>query len=688
MSEGLKEIHVWLIYLLPLASFLLIVGHYLLPKRMRPRHRFISAVSILLMFASFILAVWTFAVVSTAEEPGQVIGWASHKWLELGPLEINIGIHVDGLTAIMLVVVTAVALLVQFYSQGYMVGDSGYPRYYAFLGLFTAAMLGLVLSSNILMLFMHWELVGLCSYQLIGFWFPNPRRPGYTSPAEAAKKAFVVTRFGDLGFLLAILLIWTRTQTFEIAELQEMAIRGEIAAGVLTLFCLGVFAGAAGKSAQFPFHTWLPDAMEGPTPVSALIHAATMVAAGIYLVGRLFPIYHASETAVQVVVVIGAITAFMAATMGLVMRDIKRVLAYSTISQLGYMMMTLGTGGLVAALFHLMNHAFFKAMLFLGSGSVNHGTGTFDMHKMGGLRKAMPITFVTFVIGSLSLAGIPPLSGFWSKDEILVDAWEYNPLVFVVALLVAFMTAFYMFRAIFMTFFGEYRGGDPSGVHGAGDHDDHGGHDAHGAGAHDDHGGQGAVHAAPAAHMAAKEVVPHESPFVMWLPLVILAVPSIFSGLLNTPWGHTFGELIEHSMPEGVHLAEHSFVPWIAVVSTMFALTGIVMAGVLYRFGARYQVPLGFPLRLPHRVLVQKYYLDHLYEIAIVGTAFYGGLCRVLAWFDRTFVDGAVNGAARLTGRISTLGRRLQTGSEQSYGLVLAGGAAVVVLVIFLTSLV
>ncbi|MFN8558190.1 MAG: proton-conducting transporter membrane subunit [Dehalococcoidia bacterium] len=392
MSFTVSEFQVWLIYLLPLASFLLIAAHYALPAAARPAPRVMSGVSILLMLGSFLLALLTLGVVASGDHAGRAIGFDGHPWIHVGPLTLEVGARVDGLTAVMLVVVTGVALLVQFYSQGYMAGDPGYPRYYAFLSLFTAAMLGLVLGSSMIMVFIHWELVGLCSYLLIGFWFPNAARPGYTSPAAAAKKAFIVTRFGDLGFLIAILLIWNRTGTLNIEELQRLAQAGTIGAATLTLFALGVFAGAAGTSAQFPFHTWLPDAMEGPTPVSALIHAATMVAAGVYLVARLFPVFAASPTAMAVVAAIGAVTAVVAATMGLVMHDLKRVLAYSTISQLGYMMLALGAGGLVAGIFHLMNHAFFKAMLFCSGRSITARTPS----TCGGWwpRPAMPITFV------------------------------------------------------------------------------------------------------------------------------------------------------------------------------------------------------------------------------------------------------------------------------------------------------
>ena len=689
MFDTITETQVWLIYALPLVSFGLITLHYLLPKSVRPSPRLLGGLSIVLMLGSFLLSLWTLKVVVGGEPVGGAIGFAPHRWFEVGPLEIEFGARVDGLTAVMLVVVTSVALLVQFYSQGYMAGDPGYPRYYAFLSLFTASMLGLVLGSNLIMVFVHWELVGLCSYLLIGFWFQNPRRPGYISPAEAAKKAFVVTRFGDLGFLIAIVFIWTRTDTFDIIQLQEMAQAGAISSTVITLFTLGIFAGAAGKSAQFPFHVWLPDAMEGPTPVSGLIHAATMVAAGVYLVARLFPIYDASESTRAVIVIIGAITAVVAATMGLVMQDVKRVLAYSTISQLGYMMLALGTGGLVAGVFHLMNHAFFKAALFLGSGSVNHATNTFDMRKMGGLRGPMPITFVTFLIGSLSLAGIFPLSGFWSKDEILLDAWRYNIWAFIAVLAVAFLTAFYMFRAIFLTFFGEYRGGDPSAGHGA--HataalDDHA---VHATSEHDAQGGQHGAHGS--GHGDSDEVTPRESPLVMWLPLVILAVPSVLSGLLNAGgvFGKPFEEIVRGSLPEAMREAEEAppFTLWIALLSTGFAVFGIALAGVLYGFGSRLSVPLAGPARALHALFSNKYYLDDLYEKVIVEGALYKGIWRLCAWFDATVVDGVVNGSARLTRWSGGLLRRVQTGSEQSYGLVLTGGAALVVLVVFLSSL-
>jgi NADH-quinone oxidoreductase subunit L len=457
----------WLIFLLPLFSFIFIslvlrpfFGKY--PKV--GGYVTIGAVGL-----ACALSFWVLGAVLNAPEHMVLID--DLEWAVIGALNIHIGVMVDALTAVMLIVVTFVSLMVQIYSQGYMAGDPGYLRYYAFMSLFTANMLGLVLADNLLFMFVFWEGVGLGSYLLIGFWFHKP------SAANAAKKAFIVTRIGDFGLLAAILILYAQTQTFDTEALYKLVAAGTLAGTTLTWVAIGIFCGAVGKSAQFPLHVWLPDAMEGPTPVSALIHAATMVAAGVFLVARFFPMFEHSHEAMLAVAVIGAFTAIFAASMGLVANDIKRVLAYSTISQLGYMMLGLGVGGVAIGIFHLFTHAFFKALLFLGSGSVNHGSGTFDMRLMGGLRKAMPWTYITFVIGSLSLAGIWPLAGFWSKDEILIYALENNPALFALAIITVFMTAFYMFRAVFMTFHGEYRGGAQP---------EHGGHgDAHSHGPQD-----------------------------------------------------------------------------------------------------------------------------------------------------------------------------------------------------------
>ena len=443
----------WLIFCAPLVSFLLIV----FVTRPAGRPLLSGWVAILALAISFVASIAIFLGVLGA--PGHELPLADYSWVVVGDLQLHVGLAVDSLTAVMLLVVTSVSLLVQIYSVGYMAGDTGYARYYAYMSLFTASMLGLILADNLLQTYVFWELVGLCSYLLIGFWFHRP------AAAAAAKKAFVVTRFGDLGFLIALLALFNVTGTSTINDLfaqpniEALTKASFLGLNGLTWVALGLFSGAAGKSAQFPLHVWLPDAMEGPTPVSALIHAATMVAAGVYLVGRMLPLIQHSPEAMGVVAFIGAFTALIAAGLGLVATDIKRVMAYSTVSQLGYMMLALGVGGYVAAFSHLMNHAFFKALLFLGAGNVNHTTGTFDMRYMGGLRTAMPWTFGTLLIASLSLAGLPPLSGFWSKDEILGAALAVSPGLFALALFTVFLTAFYVFRMLFLTFGGSYRAG-------------------------------------------------------------------------------------------------------------------------------------------------------------------------------------------------------------------------------------
>jgi len=571
----------------------------------------------------------------------------SHEWFTAGSLTVDLGVRIDGLTAIMLVVVTTVSLLVQLYSTGYMKGDPGEGRYFAHMCLFTTSMLGLVLASNLFQIFIFWELVGLCSYLLIGFWYHKP------SAAAAAKKAFIVTRIGDLGLLAALLLIFRETGNFDVAAIQDWATghAGITPEGsIVTLFALGIFAGAAGKSAQFPLHVWLPDAMEGPTPVSALIHAATMVAAGVYLVARFFPVFEASHDAQQVVAWIGAITALVAATIALVQTDFKRVMAYSTVSQLGYMMLALGVLGYVAAIFHLFTHAFFKALLFLGSGSVNHGTNTFDMRKMGGLKAFMPITYWTFMIGSLSLAGIFPLAGFWSKDEILLDAWRENRALWAIGATVAFMTAFYMFRAIFLTFHGEYKGGEPVDHH---DEDSH----FHGDPKH-----------------------PHESPWVMTAPLVLLSIPAIAAGWLA--YDHLFKDFIEAALPE-VHAHGSTFEIGIAISSTIIALSGIGAAYAIYmkKWVTSESIRSTFaPFAI---VFENKYYLDRLYEEVFVKNVMQKGWNRLLQANDRYVVDGIVNGSGRLAREASSRLRVIQTGQIQGYGLGLAAGVVVIVIAVY-----
>jgi NADH-quinone oxidoreductase subunit L len=645
MLDQIKEGAVWAIFFAPVVSFILIG----MIQRSQPR--LCGFVGILAVTVSFVLALWVLD--SSIQADGVRLDFPTHEWLAFADVQVNVGLNIDGLTAVMLVVVTSVSLLVQFYSQGYMEGDGGYWRYYAYLSLFTASMLGLVMMDSLVLIYVFWEMVGLSSFLLIGFWFNRP------SAAAAAKKAFLVTRLGDLGFLMAILLIYAHTKTFDVGEIQDLAIAGSIGSTALTFFALGIFSGAAGKSAQVPFQVWLPDAMEGPTPVSALIHAATMVAAGVYLVARMFPIYHVSHDAMAVVGAIGGITAISAALIGLVMVDIKRVLAYSTISQLGYMMLALGCGGYVAAIFHLFTHAFFKALLFLGSGSVNHATNTFDMRLMGGLRSKMPVTFWTFVIGSVSLAGIVPFAGFWSKDEILNEAWHNEKYLFVLGLITAGLTAFYMTRAICLTFLGEYRGG---------------GEPEHAPAPHGDES---------AAHHAAE---PHESPPVMALPLLILAVPAVIAGFWNSPiFGHGLQTLLLGALPRDLELSEFDFNYGVALVSTALAVGGIALGLAIYQMRVVSAESLRRRLAWPHAVLENKYYADYLYERVIVGFVFYEVICGGASWFDTHVVDGIVNGAGRVTRGVSGSVRYIQDGQFQTYGLV--GFASVAFAVILVLAL-
>lgn len=648
--DHIKEGFVWAIMFAPLTSFAIIalVSFLGLTRSQDGKPapwsaRYSGYITILAILSSFVLSLWAFG--SVADEDGKAIGYASHEWLTIGSLQINVGINLDGLTGVMLVVVTGVSLLVQIYSQEYMRGDEGYSRYYAFMSLFTASMISLVLASNIIQLFASWELVGLCSYLLIGFWFHKD------SARKAATKAFLVTRIGDLGFLIALLIIYAKAGTLDIAGIHEAAILGTVGSTWLTLFALGLFAGAAGKSAQFPLHVWLPDAMEGPTPVSALIHAATMVAAGVYLVARFFPVFAESETALVTVAAIGGTTTIIAALLGIVATDAKRVMAYSTVSQLGYMMMGLGVGGMVAAIFHLFTHAFFKALLFLGAGSVNHATGTFDMRKMGGLGKYMPMTYATMLIAGMSLVGIAPLAGFWSKDEILADAWDDKKWVFVIAMAGVYLTALYVGRMLIMTFWGEYRGGETS-------EDD----------AHSGHG------------------EPHESPPLMTLPLIILAVMVIGAGALQlNGW---LGGIIGGWVPEHAdgQLTEASFKWWIAVTSMGLGLAGLGTAWLVYHVKVFDSAKIGAFLEPLPEILDKKYYLDTLYQDVFVKMFLLGGVAWALSFWDKYVVDGVVNGVGRATTWASDQIRVAQTGQAQVYASVMLFGTIAAIIGILLVS--
>lgn len=517
---------------------------------------------------------------------------------------VTVGIWIDPLSSLMLLIVGIVASMVQIYSLGYMSHETppSLGRYYTYHSLFAASMLSLAASSSLLQMYVFWELVGLCSYLLIGFWYYKP------SAARAAVKAFWTTRFGDVGFAIGMVILWSHTNTFEIGKLFHMAEVGEIAQPILILSTILILLGAMGKSAQFPLHVWLPDAMEGPTPVSALIHAATMVAAGVYLVARLFPLYELASITLTIILWIGAFTAFFAATMALVENDIKRVLAYSTISQLGYMMAGLGAGSVVAGFFHLTTHAFFKALLFLAAGSVIHSMGTNDIWEMGKLAKRMPQTALLFVIGTLALAGIFPFSGFFSKDEILLFTYKTGSIIpFFFVMVTVFLTAFYMFRVIFVVFWGRSK---------------------------------------PGGH-------PHESPSIMTLPMWLLAILSVIAGFPKE-WFMSF-------LGEHVTVGAGS----LPFISLLLAGCGILLAYILYQREAVSPEKIRTSISPIYGLLRRKYFMDDIYEFL-----YRNGLLLIstlAGWFDRYIVDGFVNLVSWSTGRAGVVLRRIQTGQIQDY---------------------
>jgi len=548
---------------------------------------------------------------------------ANIRWFEWIPgLGVDASLLWDPLSAVMALIVTGVGTLIHLYSIGYMAGDERLGRFFAYLNLFVASMMILVLADNFAMLFVGWELVGLSSYLLISFWFERD------TAAAAGKKAFIVNRVGDVGFIVALMLVFATFGSLEFGTVFE-AVPAELATGTATAIGLLLLIGAAGKSAQLPLYVWLPDAMEGPTPVSALIHAATMVTAGVYMVARTSVIFEASPTAGAAVAIVGAATALFAATVAMAQNDIKRVLAYSTISQLGYMFMGVGAAAYVAGVFHLMTHAFFKALLFLGAGSVIHGmSDEQDMRRMGGLARVMPVTFATMAIAWLAISGMPPFAGFWSKDEILAVLFERGgawQLLWGVGILTALLTAFYMTRMMWLTFFGERRWAE--GLH------------------------------------------PHESPAVMTLPLIALAGLSVVGGLVNTPFRLGLEHFLEPAF-EAVTLAHapHGTTALaLAAVSVGFGLAGIALAAMLYRG----RVPSeGAGL---WRVVGRGYYVDDVYAQVFARTGKLGA-----AWlafrFDTRVVDGAVEGVGGLTRRIGGWLRPLQTGFVRSYGVIMLTG--------------
>ena len=667
------ELTIWLIVALPAFVFVVngiilrwlpeyVVGGYRLTGKKSDLAGWLTVGAV---GVSFILAI--LALIKVASDGAQQ--FEMHSWIAIGGVDLTFGMMLDQLTAIMLVVVSGVSLLVQIYGIGYMHGDDGYTRYFSYMAMFTASMLGLVTARNVIQLFVFWELVGISSYLLIGFWMNRP------SAAAAAKKAFLMTRFGDFGFLIAILYLYSNDPSWlDIQSMYGAIAGGMMAVSVASWISLGFLLGAIGKSAQFPFHSWLPDAMEGPTSVSALIHSATMVTAGVFLVARFFPLFEHSDI-MFLVTLIGAITAVFAATMALVADDIKRVLAYSTVSQLGYMMFALGIGAYGAAVFHLFTHAFFKASLFLAAGSVHHAGGTFNMKYLGGLRNHMKVTYWAMVIASLSLAGIVPLSGFWSKDEILAHAFHSETSIGLFALamglIAALMTAFYMFRAVFKTFHGEFRGG--------------GDKEREDIEASGEEAPEGLEHV----HLG-------ESPYTMIVPISILAFLAIFVGFFSNPViglgvvdKHAFATFVVaenttvfHDHDAQVHAgSEPGFDFVIAIVSTVLAAGGVYIAWAL--FNKQIPIPGGLTRAVqPIRTLfVRKYFFDELYEDWIVTRGFYRNLAKLADKLDISGLDNVNIQLYRWTDRAGRALTKVQDGQVQTYGIVSVVGLIVAIVI-------
>jgi NADH-quinone oxidoreductase subunit L len=629
--------NLWLIPILPFAGFLL---NGLFGKR--AGKGFVTAVAILGSLAAAVAGTIAVVEYNAHYHHGERHLNVVYEWFNSGGIGADIAFQLDPLSIVMLMVVTWIGFLIHLYSVGYMSHEEGYWRYFAYLNLFLAAMLILILGSSYLFMFVGWEGVGLCSYLLIGFYYQTDYAPA------AGKKAFIVNRIGDFGFLVAMFLMFAYMGSVDFAKVQQVAMGGGIAAGVITAICLLLFLGATGKSAQIPLYVWLPDAMAGPTPVSALIHAATMVTAGVYMIARSNVLYRLSPTAMMVVAIIGGLTALFAATIGLRQFDIKKVLAYSTVSQLGFMFIGVGVGAFSAGVFHLVTHAFFKACLFLGSGSVIHAmSGEQDVRNMGGLKSKIPITFWTFLIATIAIAGFPPLAGFFSKDEILASAWStpYFPgvgkFIYILGTLAAFCTAFYMYRLVYLTFYGKFRGTHEQEHH------------------------------------------LHESPATMTIPLIILAVLSVLGGLLGLPHviGHNFlAEWLHPVIPEipGLHeIHIDSTVEWLVMgLSTLIAVAGWFVAMRLYRERGN-AADVAFEQRSPAlaRAIENKWYVDEFYGATVV---------RPLAGISRFFwkgVDALIDGLAAMLGYVvrgfGEILRFFQTGNVRNYALMFFVGVLV-----------
>lgn len=708
MAQFIQE-YIWLIPLLPLVGFVLnglptAVGVKL------PRS-YVYGVGCGVMVIAFILAVMAFFTVQGMPAENRGFTTVLWDWIHVGGLKVNIAYLIDPLSCVMLLIITGIGSMIHLYSTGYMAEDPDYARFFTYLNLFIFMMLQLVMGDNLFLLFVGWEGVGLCSYLLIGFWFHEKAN------GAAGMKAFIVNRVGDFGLMIGLMtLFWSLhavgqgTLTFvelktAVASLSDVTVFGFSAA---TFICIFLFIGATGKSAQVPLYVWLPDAMAGPTPVSALIHAATMVTAGVYMIARMNWLFAMSETALMVIATVGALTAFMGATIGFAQNDIKKVLAYSTVSQLGYMFVALGTGAYAAGVFHLMTHAFFKACLFMGSGSVIMGMHhEQDMRLMGGLKKYMPITFWTFMLSTVAISGIVPFSGFFSKDEILWQAfssghnhWWYY-VVWAFAVLGAMGTAFYMMRCVTMTFFGELRANDQEVqklVHGEGGH-----HDDHGDGHHDDHG-----------HGHHGELVPEEQPWNVTVPLIVLAFLAVFGGFLNVPYiissafgGHSSGLLNEWLAPV-IPLATHHEVhaiEWILMIKSVFVAALFMYLGYKAYTTRKVWVE-SFVQKFPnlYKAAYNKYYVDEAYFATFVKfILWFDHVCakfdqkiidglvnfvgratevysRVVGWVDSFFVDGVVNGSAWTVSFAGGQLRRLQSGKIQHYAYFAVLGVVAVLI--------
>jgi len=638
-----KELYI-LIPLLPLLGFAI---NILLGRRHIRSQAHIVAIPV-------VLVSWVLSLMALNDVlHGKIFNENIYTWISSGTFEVAIGFLVDQLTAVMLIVVTTVSLLVHIYSVGYMHGEEGYYRFFAYLNLFTFSMLMLIMGNNFLQLYFGWEAVGLCSYFLIGYYYEKK------SASDAGKKAFIVNRFGDFGFGLGVILVFLTLGTLNYAEAfsnvdtlvgQSINVLGNNMT-MSTLIALLLFCGAVGKSAQLPLHVWLPDAMEGPTPVSALIHAATMVTAGVFMLARCAPIFNLSPTAMAVVAVTGAVTAIFAGTIALVQRDIKRIIAYSTVSQLGYMVLACGVGAYTAGIFHLFTHAFFKALLFLGAGSVMHAMGgELDIFKMGGLKKYMPVTYWTFLLASFSIAGFPLLAGFFSKDEILWLAFAsgtpVGKFVWVLGVITALLTAFYSFRIIFLTFHGDFRGTEEQKHH------------------------------------------LHESPLSMTVPLMILAVGAVGAGWLGIPaalrghnlFGHFMEPLLGHPEVHASHTAEYSLM---LLAVALFA-AGYLGARDLYL--KRPEIPgrIAERFSLAYKLLWNKYYVDEIYHTLVIRPTLWVADSVIVGITDGKIIEGIVNGLPKGIGKTGKVLRKLQSGLTHSYGSYMGFAFLFLIAIIFI----